>query len=90
MPRNRSKRKSKTVTIYNPKSPTLMDVLGSAYEVDGFIQYLNTYPGYVAWIEEGQIFMERYTQRFARYGGSKILMWSESKLGPVQTAHSVV
>ena len=80
MSRNRSKRKKKPQAAARPN---FLDVLGSTAEVDEFIEYLSTYPGYVAWIEEDQIIMERYEQRIIRESRHQyvvtreqdILMW---------------
>jgi len=65
----RNRRKRKQVKIEHPHFDTFLGLLGSREEVDRFIMHFYKYPGYVAYIEEDEIIMERYTQRVVKEDG---------------------
>ena len=90
MPRNRGKRGKPGKTVHEIKKYTFLGVLGSRGEVDNFIEYFYGYPGYVATIEEGQIFMERYTKRVVREDRIQYVVHRKSNLGPGQPIRPVV
>ena len=83
MPRRRRRKKK----VVHPHFNNFLELLGSTDEVDRFIEYLYTMPGYVAYIEEDEIIMEKYKTRVVREGRHQyvvtreqdVLMWLGSR-----------